>query len=114
MSAITVLKELFVLFNSCYKDVQMKVVMKSSVFWDITPCSPLKFNLCVGEACQFHVQGGRISKAKSHGEAGGKKNTGLGDISQNIEPYTTTAVRTSDPTMRIRWTRGVVHAEEIN
>jgi hypothetical protein len=74
-------KEVFVLFNSCYKDVQIKVDKKSSMFWDITPYSPLKFNLRFGGACQLHVQGG-----------GGKTSTGLGAISQKMEPHITTAV----------------------
>jgi hypothetical protein len=29
------------------------VVLKSSVFWDITPCSPLKVNRCFGGACRW-------------------------------------------------------------
>jgi hypothetical protein len=28
----------------------------NSTFWDITPCSPLKFNRCFGETCSLHLQ----------------------------------------------------------
>jgi hypothetical protein len=38
------------------------VVMKSSVFWDITPCSRLKVNRRFGETCRLHIQSRRISQ----------------------------------------------------
>jgi hypothetical protein len=44
--------------------------MKSSIFWDITPCSPLKVNRSFGETCRLHLQGGRISQANNQREAG--------------------------------------------
>jgi hypothetical protein len=31
------------------------VVMKSSIFWDITPCSPLKDNLRFGGTCRLQL-----------------------------------------------------------
>jgi hypothetical protein len=34
--------------------------MKSSVFWDITPFSPLKVNRRSGGTCRLHSQGRRI------------------------------------------------------
>jgi hypothetical protein len=37
--------------------------MKSSVLWDLTLCSPLKFNQHFGGICCFHFQGLRISSA---------------------------------------------------
>jgi hypothetical protein len=33
------------------------VVMKCSIFWDITPCSPLKVNRRFGGTCRLHLQG---------------------------------------------------------
>jgi hypothetical protein len=33
-------------------EVLTAVVMKSPLFWDITPCSPLKVNRRFGEACR--------------------------------------------------------------
>jgi hypothetical protein len=44
--------------------------MKSPIFWDITPCSPLKVNRRFGGIC---VQGRRISQARNHQEAGSKQ-----------------------------------------
>jgi hypothetical protein len=37
-------------------EVLTAIVMKCSVFWDITPCSPLKVNWRFGEACHLHIQ----------------------------------------------------------
>jgi hypothetical protein len=39
--------------------------MKSSIFWDITPCSPLKVNWRFGGTCRLHPQGRIISRALS-------------------------------------------------
>jgi hypothetical protein len=36
-------------------EVLTAVVMKSSAFWDITPCSPLRVNRRFGETCRFHL-----------------------------------------------------------
>jgi hypothetical protein len=33
--------------------------MKSIIFWDMTPCSPLSFNRRFGGTCRLHVQGRR-------------------------------------------------------
>jgi hypothetical protein len=46
------------------------VVMKSSVFWDIMLCSPLKINRCFGGTLCFHTQGRRISHARNQHEEG--------------------------------------------
>jgi hypothetical protein len=37
--------------------------VKSTIFWDITMCSPLKVDRRFGGACRFHLQGRRISGA---------------------------------------------------
>jgi hypothetical protein len=44
-------------------EVLTAVVMKISVFWDITPCSPLKPNWHFGGTCRHQPQGRRISQA---------------------------------------------------
>jgi hypothetical protein len=41
-------------------EVYTAVAMKSSIFWDTTPCSPLKVNRRFGGTCRVHVQGRRI------------------------------------------------------
>jgi hypothetical protein len=58
--------------------------LKSSVFWDITPCSPLKVNRRTGETCRLHLQGPRISQARNQREAGGKQSNQLANISDYI------------------------------
>jgi hypothetical protein len=45
------------------------VVMKSSIFWDITPCSPLKVNWRFGGTCRLHLQGRKISRARNQRES---------------------------------------------
>jgi hypothetical protein len=46
-------------------EVLTAVVMKSSVFWDITPCNPLSVNRRFGGTYRLHLQGRRISQASS-------------------------------------------------
>jgi hypothetical protein len=41
------------------------VVMKSFVFWDITPRSPLKVYRGFGGICRLHLQGRRIRQARN-------------------------------------------------
>jgi hypothetical protein len=36
--------------------------MNCSVFWHITPCSPLKVNVRFGVTCSFHLKGRRLRK----------------------------------------------------
>jgi hypothetical protein len=43
--------------------------MKSTVFWDITLCSPLKVNRRFGGTYRLHLQGRRISRAINQQEA---------------------------------------------
>jgi hypothetical protein len=38
-------------------------MLKSSIFWDLMPCSPLKVNRRFGGTCGLHLQGRRIGKA---------------------------------------------------
>jgi hypothetical protein len=54
-------------------EVLTAVVMKSSIFWDKTPCSPLKPIRCFGGTRRLHLQGRRISHARNHHEAGTKQ-----------------------------------------
>jgi hypothetical protein len=37
-------------------EVVTPVVMKSTIFWDITPCSPLKVGRHFGEICRLDEQ----------------------------------------------------------
>jgi hypothetical protein len=49
-------------------EVPAAVVMKRSVFWDITPRSPLYVNRCFGGTCRLHLQGQRISQPRHQRE----------------------------------------------
>jgi hypothetical protein len=44
------------------------VVMKSIIFWDITPCSSLKVNWRFRETYRLHLQGRRIIRARNQHE----------------------------------------------
>jgi hypothetical protein len=55
-------------------EVLTAAVMKSSVFWDITLCSPLKFCRRFGGTCSLH-QGRITSHVRNQHEAG--SNPGL-------------------------------------
>jgi hypothetical protein len=50
-------------------EVPLPDSMKSSVFWDITPCSPLKANRRFGGTCRLHLQGRRISRSRNQRES---------------------------------------------
>jgi hypothetical protein len=45
-------------------EVLTAVFVKSYIFWDITPCSPLKVNRCSGGTYRLHLQCRRISRAR--------------------------------------------------
>jgi hypothetical protein len=45
-------------------EVLVVLVMKSAIFWDITPCSPLKVNRRFGGTYDLHHQGRKISRAR--------------------------------------------------
>jgi hypothetical protein len=84
------------------------LTLKSIIFWDMTPCSPLSFNRRSGETYRLHLQGRRKGSA-NHEQADGKryvppkrrlKLNGLhGVISQKMILFITTAVKTSNPTI---------------
>jgi hypothetical protein len=49
-------------------EVLRGVVMNSSIFWDITPCSPLKIDRSFGRTCRL-LQSRRINKPRSQHES---------------------------------------------
>jgi hypothetical protein len=94
-----------------------------TIFWDITPCSPLKVSRCFGETYRLHLHGRKISRVRNQRRKRWKAEVcilGLffdpedggdlllkrhltptrlhGAISQRIVLFRTTAVRTSNPT----------------
>jgi hypothetical protein len=60
-------------FSNVGFEVLTAVVKKSSIFWDITSCSPLKVNRRFGKSCRLHLQGRRIRQARNQREAGSKE-----------------------------------------
>jgi hypothetical protein len=47
--------------------------IKSYIFWDTMPCSPLKANRCFGAVCRLHLQTQRINQAINQHEGGSKQ-----------------------------------------
>jgi hypothetical protein len=58
----------FILYSREQRTFLAKAVIKSSVFWDITPCTPLKVSRRFGGKYRLHLQDWRIS----HHEADSK------------------------------------------
>jgi hypothetical protein len=54
-------------------EVLTAVVMKNSVFWDLTLCSPFKVNQHFGRTCRLHLQGRRISQERNQYKADSKQ-----------------------------------------
>jgi hypothetical protein len=54
-------------------EVLTAVVMKSPIFWDITPCSPLQLNRRFEGTCRLHLQGRKISQGRNQYEAVSKQ-----------------------------------------
>jgi hypothetical protein len=110
----------------CIKtSLNMTVVVKSTVFWDITSCIPLKVNRRFGGTCHLHLHSWRISRERNQCESRWQAElwflprrilrpwrwrrcvplkrrltfNGLhGILSQKIVSFITTTVRTSNPT----------------
>jgi hypothetical protein len=51
------------------------MAMKSSVFWDIMPCSSVKVNQRFGGTYRLHLQGQKVSQARNKHEAGSKQSS---------------------------------------
>jgi hypothetical protein len=49
-------------------EVLTGVVMKSAIFWDITPCSPLKVDQRFGGTYRLHLRGRSISRVRKQCE----------------------------------------------
>jgi hypothetical protein len=50
-----------------------RVVHEHSVFWDKAPCSPVKVNWRFGWTYHLHLQGWKVSQARSQHEGGSKQ-----------------------------------------
>jgi hypothetical protein len=56
-------------------EVLTAVAMKSYIFWDITPSSPLKVNRRLGGKSGLHLQGRRVGQARNQHKAGSKQSS---------------------------------------
>jgi hypothetical protein len=56
-------------------EVLIPVVIKSSIFWNITLCSPLKVNGSWEGTCRIHFQGRSVSQARNQREADSEQNS---------------------------------------
>jgi hypothetical protein len=64
-------KEFFIVF------IRGIVQQNNSLFWDITPCSPLKVNRRFGGACRLNRQGQNIRQARNQLEVDSKQRSTL-------------------------------------
>jgi hypothetical protein len=62
-------------------EVLIAMVMKCTIFWDITQCIPLKVNRRLGGTYRLHLQGRRISRARTSVRAGVKQSPCLPPVS---------------------------------
>jgi hypothetical protein len=53
------------------------VTMNSSLFWDMTPCSPVKVNRRFGRTYRLHLEGRRVSQARNQHVAGSQQRATL-------------------------------------
>jgi hypothetical protein len=76
--------------------------LKSSIFWDIMPCSLMKVIQLFRGTCHSHLQNQRISQAKNQHVASIKHSSSLSRlnsiITHEIELFITTAITTKNPT----------------
>jgi hypothetical protein len=48
-----------------FLEAELSYVLKNSIFWDITPCSPLNVNRRFGGMFRLRLYGRRISQARN-------------------------------------------------
>jgi hypothetical protein len=54
------------------------IMLKISVFWDITLCSPVKVNQSSGVTCRLDLKGWRVIQARNQHQAGSKQRFHIG------------------------------------
>jgi hypothetical protein len=58
-------------------EVLKAIATKSYMFWNITPCSPVKVNRRFGGIYRLHPQGRGLSQARNQHEAGNSQSSAL-------------------------------------
>jgi hypothetical protein len=84
------------------KTMKTSVRIKSFVFWDIQPCTPVKVNQCFEGIYCLHLQGSILSRARKQYETDSKQNKfPFGRLHfvmfHKTEIFITTEMRTSNP-----------------
>jgi hypothetical protein len=75
------------------------VVMKSTIFWDIMPCSPLKVNRRFGGIYHLHLQDQRISRARNQHES-----RAVGFLLGYFSTLKMEAIYSSETSVDFQWT----------
>jgi hypothetical protein len=57
-------------FKHAESEVLTAIVRKSSLLWNVTPCSPVNFNVSFGGTFHLHHHCWRVSQARNQDEAG--------------------------------------------
>jgi hypothetical protein len=68
-----VLKHETVLSSCVYQRLEICPGLNTPIFWDITPCSPLKVNRRFGGTCRLNIQGERIIQTRNQYKLGRKQ-----------------------------------------
>jgi hypothetical protein len=92
-------------------EVLTAVVMKSSVFWDLMPCSPLKVNQSFSGTCRHHLQGWRISQVRNQHEAGSKQSSACLAYSLTLKMEVTCS---SETLVDFQWTTMTLYPRRQN
>jgi hypothetical protein len=84
-------------------EVFTAVVMKSVIFWDMTPCSPLSFNRYFGGTYRLHLQGRRNKFSKqAGGNWGGVKRMPKHGPETNDYPHVSASLRTEGRNVSVK------------
>jgi hypothetical protein len=51
--------------HPCFSNLKIRENLKSTILWDITPCSPLEVNRRFGRIYKLHLEGRRISRTRN-------------------------------------------------
>jgi hypothetical protein len=80
-------------FTNAGSEVLTAVVMKSYIFWVITPCNLLKI-FGFGRICHFHLQGRKIIQARNQHKAGSKQRVfnGLHGVTSQKREFSANAI----------------------
>jgi hypothetical protein len=85
--------------------------MENVVFWDITPCSPLKFNRRFGGTYRLHFQGRKIRERRT--SVGRWLQSAAGSSLADFSTLKMEAIRFSETSVHTRSTRRHIRENDI-